>query len=101
MGRKISGRQSPGRFLHTPPPPLPILQSIHPDFLIPVISMSELLPFGYHEDCEENQNVSKELYAIYRLFGTFHVYILPGSVVCRGTFVKSIMIGSRILLELH
>lgn len=62
MGRKISGRQSPGRFLHPPPPP--ILQSIHPDFLIPVISMSELLPFGYHEDRDENQNVSKELYAI-------------------------------------
>ena len=56
--------------------------------------MSEPLPFGYHEDREENQNVSKELYAIYRLYGTFHVYILPGSVVCRGTFVMSIMIGS-------
>lgn len=41
------------------PPPPPILQSIHPDFLIPVISMSELLPFGYHEDRDENQNVSK------------------------------------------
>ena len=57
-------RSTKPRSFSTPPPPPPILQSIHPDFLIPVISMSELLPFGYHEDRDENQNVSKELYAI-------------------------------------